>query len=142
MTNQSIPAAVSEIETTSAHRCCITCKKVVKGRTDKKFCNEICRNSFYNHLNAQTNNLVRNINHALGKNRRILESFFKAENKIITVSAHQLLIKGFQFKYFTNQYTNRKGNTYCFCYDYGYLLMDDRYLLVRTCLKVDNGFEL
>lgn len=112
-------------------RFCVACEKPVKGRTDKKFCNETCRNNFNNRLNAASNNLVRNINHALAKNRRILENFILREKQVITVSSHQLLIKGFQFKYFTHQYTNKKGNTYYFCYDYGYLLLENKYLLVR-----------
>lgn len=124
-------AEANPFKTNADLRFCVTCKKALKGRTDKKFCNESCRNGFYNHLNAETNNLVRNINHALGKNRRILESFFIEENKIITASAHQLLLKGFQFRYFTHQHTNKKGNTYFFCYNYGYLLLENTYLLVK-----------
>ena len=52
---------------------CLLCNKPVKGRTDKKFCDDYCRNIYNNQLKAPENNLVRNINHALGKNRRILE---------------------------------------------------------------------
>lgn len=117
---------------TNVHaRLCIKCKKPVKGRTDKKYCNEICRNGFYNQLNAESNNLVRNINHALGKNRRILETFLN-ESKVVTTNSHQLLLKGFQFKYFTHQYTNKRGNTYYYCYDYGYFLLENRYVLVKA----------
>jgi len=131
MEKQYAQAETDDLKLNADQRLCMTCKKNVKGRTDKKFCNETCRNSFYNQLNAGTNNLVRNINHALGKNRRILESFFTGEDKIITASASQLLQKGFLFKYFTHQYTNKKGSTYYFCYDYGYLLLHNKYLLVK-----------
>lgn len=131
MDNQYLKDEANYFRMNADQRFCMTCKKPVKGRTDKKFCNEVCRNSFYNRLNAETNNLVRNINHALGKNRRILESFFTGEDKIITASASQLLQKGFFFKYFTHQYTNKKGNTCYFCYDFGYLLLENKYLLVK-----------
>jgi len=111
---------------------CLTCHKPVKGRTDKKFCDDYCRNAFNNHLKSATNNLVRNINNALGKNRRILESFFKKEEEIAKTTKNKLLEKGFLFKYFTHTYTNKKGNIYFFCYDYGYLpLENDWYLLVK-----------
>lgn len=116
-------------------RCCLACEKPVKGRTDKKFCNEVCRNGFNNRLKAESNNLVRNINHALTKNRRILEGLFCEHDKIVTASATQLLQKGFQFKYSTHHYTNKKGNTYFFCYDYGYLVIENKYLLVRARLE-------
>lgn len=112
-------------------RHCLACEKIVQGRTDKKFCGEICRNGYNNRLNADSNNLVRNINHALVKNRRILSGFFCREEKLISTTANHLLQKGFAFKYSTHQFTNKRGNTYFFCYDYGYLMLDDRCLLVR-----------
>ncbi len=111
---------------------CLNCKKVIKGRTDKKFCDDYCRNTYNNQLKATKNNLVRNVNNALGKNRRILESFFKKEEEITKTNKEKLLQKGFQFKYITHIYTNKKGNIYYFCYDLGYLpLENDWYLLVK-----------
>jgi len=111
---------------------CLNCKKTLKGRTDKKFCDDYCRNSYNNQLKASKNNLVRNINNALGKNRRILESFFISEEEIAKTNKGKLLEKGFQFKYMTHTYTNKKGNIYFFCYDLGYMPLDnDWYLLVK-----------
>ena len=110
---------------------CLTCSKPIKGRTDKKFCDDYCRNNYNNQLKSNTINLVRNINNALGKNRRILENFFGKEDMIKTTK-DKLLEKGFQFKYITSTYTNKKGNVYFFCYDLGYLpLENDWYLLVK-----------
>jgi hypothetical protein len=83
-------------------------------------------------LKSTTNNLVRNINNALGKNRRILESFFVNEEEMAKTTKNKLLEKGFLFKYFTHTYTNKKGTVYFFCYDLGYLpLENDWYLLVK-----------
>lgn len=111
---------------------CLACDKPLKGRTDKKFCGDYCRNSYNNQLKAAKNNLVRNINNALGKNRRILESFFNPKEDIAKTHKDKLLQKGFQFKYMTHTYTNKKGNVYFFCYDLGYMPLDnDWYLLVK-----------
>jgi hypothetical protein len=111
---------------------CLTCHKPLRGRTDKKFCDDYCRNSYNNQLKAATNNHVRNINHALGKNRRILESFFRAGDEMARTTKDKLLQKGFLFKYTTHTYTNKKGNVYFFCYDLGYLPLDnDWYLIVK-----------
>ena len=45
---------------------------------------------------------------------------------------------GFQFKYLTNIYTTKTGKSYYYCYDYGYLPLDnDWYLIVRK--KDDQG---
>lgn len=112
---------------------CLNCNKALKGRTDKKFCDDYCRNTYNNQLKATSNNFVRNVNNALGKNRRILESFFKNNDETTRVSQEKLLLKGFQFKYITHTYTNKKGNVYYFCYDIGYLpLENDWYLLVKS----------
>ena len=110
---------------------CLTCSKPIKGRTDKKFCDDYCRNNYNNQLKSATTNLVRNINNALGKNRRVLESFFGKED-LTKTTKDKLLEKGFQFKYITHTYTNKKGNVYFFCYDIGYLpLENDWFLLVK-----------
>ena len=111
---------------------CLNCGKIVKGRTDKKFCDDYCRNNYNNQLKSNTINLVRNINNALGKNRRILENLFAVGEEMAKASKDKLLQKGFQFKYFTNTYTNKKGNVYFFCYDLGYLALEnDWFLLVK-----------
>lgn len=124
-----IPTAMQEA--TPAKRC-LTCHKPLKGRTDKKFCDDYCRNNYNNQLKAGTTNLVRNINNALGKNRRVLESMFAEGEEMTKTTQEKLLQKGFLFKYFTHLYTNKKGNTYFFCYDLGYLpLENDWYLLVK-----------
>ena len=75
---------------------------------------------------------MRNINNALGKNRRILEELLPDAEETAKANKEKLLQKGFLFKYVTHLYTNKKGNTYYFCYDYGYLpLENDWYLIVR-----------
>jgi len=116
----------------SEPRLCLSCTKPLKGRTDKKFCDDYCRNNYNNLLKAGSTNLVRNINNALSKNRRILENCFSSGEEIVKTTKDKLLQKGFQFKYVTHLYTNKKGNTYFFCYDLGYLpLENDWYLLVK-----------
>jgi len=109
---------------------CITCGKPVKGRTDKKFCDDYCRNNYNNQLKSHKINLVRNINNALGKNRRILEGLFTDGEEMAKITRDKLLQKGFQFKYITHTYTNKKGNVYFFCYDLGYLPLDNDWFLV------------
>ena len=110
---------------------CQTCGKPLKGRSDKKFCDDYCRNNYNNNLKADSNNYVRNINNALRKNRRILEEFLPPAEGMVKVTKEKLLQQGFLFKYITHTYINKKGNTYYFCYEYGYLPLDnDWYLLV------------
>jgi Uncharacterized protein containing a Zn-ribbon (DUF2116) len=113
-------------------RTCLTCGKAVKGRSDKKFCDDYCRNIFNNQQRGNTGGYARKINDILRKNRRILEELLPVNADTTKVSRQRLLIKGFEFKYFTNTYSNKKGTVYQFCYEYGYLpIGDDCFLLVR-----------
>lgn len=112
-------------------KACISCNRTLHGRTDKKFCNDYCRNTHNNRLNSDGNNYMRNINHSLRRNRRILESLLSAR-EITKTLLSKMHNKGFTFQYFTHTRTNKKGKLFCFCYDYGYLKLDgDRVLIVR-----------
>lgn len=113
-------------------RACLACGKPVQGRVDKKFCDDYCRNTYNNQTKASSNNLVRNINNALKKNRNILEAILPEGEVMAKAHRDKLTMGGFQFRYMTHTYTNRKGNVYYYCYDYGYLpLENDWYLVVK-----------
>ncbi|TMU54757.1 hypothetical protein [Flagellimonas algicola] len=110
---------------------CLECGDVLVGRIDKKYCSDHCRNAYNNRLNKDSKNLVRNINNRLRKNYRILDSFPLKEGKTRTTKM-RLMDKGFDFEYITNLYTTKKGSTYYFVYDLGYLLLDnDNYIIVK-----------
>jgi len=114
-------------------RVCPDCGEKIRGRSDKKFCSDACRNSWNNKQNAASNNYVRNINNALSKNRRILAGFLVGhEDGKARVSQKKLLSKGFQLDFITSVYTTKTGSQYHFCYEYGYLKLDDDfYMLVK-----------
>lgn len=109
---------------------CLSCSKSLKGRADKKFCDDYCRNAFNNGLKARDNNFIRNINNALLKNRRLLKALFADGDKMVKIKRDKLLHQQFQFNYHTHTYTNQKGNTYFFCYEYGHLALENDWLLI------------
>jgi hypothetical protein len=116
---------------TTVTRKCLACDKTLQGRADKKFCNDYCRNAYNNQLKSANSTVVRNINNTLIKNRRILETVLGSEEMIKT-NKEKLLQQGFNFKYLTHSYTNKKGNVYFFCYEYGYLPLEhDWFLIVK-----------
>ena len=115
-------------------RNCLECGAVLKGRVDKKFCNDYCRNNFNNRQKSigSHSSLVRNINNALLKNRKVLESLLREGEETAKANKDKLLRLGFHFRYMTHTYTTRTGKTYYYCYDHGYLPLDnDWYLIVR-----------
>lgn len=113
---------------------CLACGKQLKGRVDKKFCNDYCRNTFNNQQKAKGSHssYVRNINNALLRNRKVLDSILPDKEDTAKASREKLQRLGFQFKYITHTYTTKSGKTYFYCYDYGYLPLDnDWYLIVK-----------
>ncbi len=106
-------------------------KQITNGKANKKFCNERCRATYNNTIKANVNNYMKNVKNALSKNRRIIQSLLSENEETVKVSRDILLNKGYNFKYHTNTQTNKKGQTYRYCYEYGYLPLDsDTFLLV------------
>jgi len=74
--------------------------------------------------------MVRNVNNALVKNRRILESIIPEGEEMGKTNREKLTELGFHFKFMTHVYTNKKGQQYFFCYDMGYLPLENDWFLV------------
>lgn len=110
---------------------CLSCNHHIHGRADKKFCNDHCRNAHHNQLNSDGNNFTRNINHSLRRNRRILEELLLPARLITKTSKQLLQSKGFNFHYYTHCFTNKKGNRFHFCYDYGYRVVGKEVVVVK-----------
>ena len=108
---------------------CLECGEKIIGRSDKKFCNDACRNSYNNKQNKDSSNLMRTINSKLRKNFKILYEQNFIENKAKT-SKNKLTTAGFDFEYFTNIKIYKNGSQYFFVYDYGYKLLEDGFVLV------------
>lgn len=114
----------------SIERKCLACEKTLRGRVDKKFCDDYCRNAYNNRQNSDNNNFVRNVNNALRKNRRILESLITNGEGMAKCPRKKLAEAGYDFTYHTHQYTNKKGDTYHFCYEMGFLPLEGDWVLV------------
>ncbi|MBN7813473.1 DUF2116 family Zn-ribbon domain-containing protein [Algoriphagus sp. H41] len=111
-------------------RVCLNCGKPIQGRLDKKFCDDSCRNTFNNRQNASSVNLARNINNTLKRNRNILEAIIPENAELAKTTRERLVQAGFNFRYFTHIYQNKKGNCYRYCYDFGYLELEGEWFLV------------
>lgn len=107
---------------------CLDCGEPISGRSDKKFCSDQCRNNYNNRLNTETNTLVRRINSILKKNYKILGELNPSGKS--SVNRSRLTEKGFNFQYFTSIYTTREGKTYYFCYDRGWLPVENEYIML------------
>ena len=113
----------------SNKRYCKECSEELLGRRDKQFCSDYCRAQHFNNNNSEISNFMRRVNYTIRKNRKILSRL----NPKGKAKAHKmkLIRAGLNFDYFTNVYKTREGKVYYFCYDQGYVqLEDDYYALV------------
>ncbi|GGI24370.1 hypothetical protein [Pedobacter mendelii] len=109
-------------------RFCLDCNGLLRGRADKKFCDDQCRNNYNNRQKADDNSFLNEVNRVLKKNRDILRN--KNPEGKIKVKREILLRKGFDFNYHTHTYATQKGTIYVFCYEYGYLLLENEEVLL------------
>jgi len=107
---------------------CLECGEPFKGRSDKKYCSDYCRNSHNNKINTDSKNLIRNINNRLRRNYRVLTDLNSSgKTKVIR---NTLINHNFDFSLFTSIYTTKTGNVYYYIYDQGYLELDNDYFLL------------
>lgn len=122
----------------STQKACQECGERFQGRSDKKFCGDQCRNTFNNRCSQEANSIMRSVNCILRKNRKILEELLPGQTA--TVSKKKLYEKGFNFEFTTSLLTTREGNQYRFCYEYGYLFLQDEILELTKSEAFESEF--
>lgn len=99
---------------------CLACKKKLKGRSDKKFCDLYCKSAFhYKKSLEEAPRFYYKVDNQLKLNRRILKTFNRSGKT--TVRAATILDLGFDPKFFTHYWKNTRGDVYLFVYEYGFL---------------------
>jgi len=114
---------------------CFECGTVMRGRRDKKFCDDSCRNAHYNRQHSDEVYIIRNIHNLLRRNRRILEALLPSHRQKAKVTLQKLLANGFSLKYHTHVELTRLGNPRYFCYEYGYQKVNDEIIIFKKELK-------
>jgi len=107
---------------------CLNCSDIIVGRIDKKFCCDQCRNTYNNKIKRKHEKYILDINRILRKNRSILKQF-NPEGKT-TIRKEYLDKLGFDFRYHTHDFLTKNDNRYYFCYEYGYLSLEDGKILL------------
>ena len=102
---------------------CQVCGRAFFGRSDQKYCSDQCRAVLNNRKKKADPGecMILDLNRILRKNRSILRIMSPLGKT--TTRQELLALQGFDFRYHTHQYQTLKGNTYTFCYDFGYLLL-------------------
>jgi hypothetical protein len=111
---------------------CESCGKPLRGRSDKRFCNDYCRHLYHNKRRSTNEKNIKKINGALKRNRQILKELLVPPTDPIKIKREDLLERGFVFRYHTHHKKSRSGSDFVYCYEYGYLpLADEQYLIVK-----------
>lgn len=113
---------------------CINCGIRIRGRTDKKFCNDHCRSHYHNGLNRGRNNIFKEVNKILKKNTAILDRFI--QKGIYQMDKQTLIASEFNFNYFTNLIIGPDGDNFFGVYHYAYQLQDKEQVLLMPAADI------
>ena len=99
---------------------CLYCRKNIRGRSDKKFCNDYCRNYYNQGLKEKEGVAEKKINQILSRNRRVLQQISE-EGHYVCLPRERLMSMGFDPRFCTELYFTKSKTACFFCYDYGFV---------------------
>ena len=112
---------------------CPVCGKKLQGRIDKIYCTPKCKNVAQYEKRIVNEQFYLFVDKQLKTNRKVLKRY--NQSGFTTLRKEVLMKEGFNPKYFTHYWKNKKGQVYLFCYDYGFLDLKEsgkeKYLIVE-----------
>ncbi len=100
---------------------CLECGKSLSGRSDKRFCDAYCRNTYNNRRKSDDELHIQSINRQIRRNRRILKTL--CPDGKATIRRDVLEKMGFDYRYFSGIYEAKLK--YYLSYDYGFAAIMD-----------------
>ncbi len=99
---------------------CLHCGRRLEGRIDKKYCDPQCKSADqYKREKEQPERFYNRVDNQLRLNRKLLKAHNRAGKAIVRQNI--LMEQGFNPKFFTHYWKNKKGEVYLFVYEYGFL---------------------
>ena len=113
---------------------CPNCNEAFEGRANKLFCSLYCKSAYnYEKDKNKPPTRFKIVDNQLRLNRKLLAKYNQAGKA--TIRKDKLLKDGFDPNFITNWWKNSKGDTYLFCYDYGFLARKEngkeKYILIQ-----------
>lgn len=109
---------------------CLLCKKIVKGRSDKKFCSVACKSNYHSKLRSVNETVTAKIDKILHRNRAILLEILGKSGRTKKVLKLELDKKNFNYSYITGMHINKETKQVFHIYDFSYLLFSDQEVLI------------
>lgn len=98
---------------------CQHCGKEFKGRSNKKFCSNVCKNNFHNEVYRRSNKIVVDLDKKLHKNRSVLKDMFEVYRSS-PISLDILKARGFDENFHTHTFNAPSGDRYVMVYEVGF----------------------
>ena len=116
-------------------RFCLECNKLLpkNARADKKFCDDECKDDYFNALKNVESKEISTIQRTLKTNRRILKDLL-GKNPEVIIEKAILLKLGYNFDYHTHHFISKiQRNEFIFSFNYGYREMgNNQYKVVKS----------
>lgn len=106
-------------------RHCLNCSTLIRGRCDKKFCNEYCRSIYNNKKNQYATNLMQRICAKLRRNHKIINAVLANHAPDEPMDRQYLIDRGFDFQYVTEMVESSGGDIIYCCFDMAYSIQSD-----------------
>lgn len=108
---------------------CRQCDKVIHGRSDKKFCTDLCRNAHNNKKNAVPSAYSRKIVNILLRNRKVLSELSDGQTFPLSVPLPDLQLRGFRSDYHTGRSQMKRHETLR-CFEFEYRLYKNKKVVI------------
>ena len=104
---------------------CLFCGAELSGRSDKKFCDDNCRNNYHYHLKDKPDgdSVIKMMNAALLNNREVLKSLCHGQKTRVRMDV--LDNRCFDYELITNVYKTKTKSEYHVVYDYAYKFLNE-----------------
>lgn len=109
---------------------CQNCGRLIRGRSDKKFCDDYCRNSHNNQRRSVDSGEVRSILSILKTNQKILATVLRDGEEYVKISFLKLCDMGYNFRYHTHSSLGAHNCSFQFCFERGIYRMDQDWVIV------------
>jgi hypothetical protein len=111
---------------------CLDCEQPLRGRSDKKFCDDNCRTNFHNQIKQEEEKTLRQINSILKRNRSILVRL-SAGNAVV-VNKKLLIEANFNFHFSTHS-KNINKKSWSVIYDFAYYQANEEQISIQRIVS-------
>ncbi len=106
------------------------------GRRDKIFCSPKCKAVYHRRRKKQVSSVSKKINSILHRNWVVLSELYEEiGRKKFFIPVERLNKAGFHLNYYTTSNTNKKGKTYYYIYDFGWMQFSEKEMMIVKLAK-------